>query len=251
MTVPATRTVQRSRLPRVIAERLERAILEGRLRPHERLASERALSKQFGVSRPVLRDALHILQDRRLVTTQRGRGTYVRDFLDELAQVPPATWLLEHRALVTEFYEARLLIEPECAARAATRRSEERLTELKRIVTSAERLAPESPLTVFTGLDIDFHTCIVEMSGSGSLRKMLAAIIVPHSDLRHVIHRIPGHREVAHARHARIMRAIETRAPEAARDAMHRALAGTLGDIERLLAESLLKGGDTPPDALP
>lgn len=246
MTVPATRTVHRSRLPRVLAERLEREILEGRLRPHERLASERSLSTQFGVSRPVLRDALRILQERRLVTTRRGRGTYVRDFLDELAQVPPRTWLLEQRALVTEFYEARLLIEPEGAARAATRRSEKQLTELERIVASAERLAPDSPLAVFTGLDIDFHTCIVEMSGSGSLRKMLAAIIVPHADLRHVIHRVPGHPEVAHARHARILRAIESRAPEEARDAMRRALAGTLRDIEQLL-----KGGDSPPDALP
>ncbi len=230
----------------MIAERLERAILEGRLRPHERLASERSLSEQFGVSRPVLRDALRTLQDRRLVTTRPGRGTYVRDFSDELGQVPPATWLGEHRALVTEFYEARLLIEPEGAARAAARRSEEQLIELKRIVGSAERLAPDSPLVVFTGLDIDFHTCIVAMSGSASLRRMLAAIIVPHADLRHVIHRIPGHPDVAHARHARIMRAIEARAPEAARDAMHRALAGTLHDIEQLL-----KGGDSPPDALP
>lgn len=243
MAVPATRiqTVERSHLAREVARRLESAIREGRIRPGERLASERSLSEQFGVSRPVLREALRLLNRSALVSTRPGRGTFVRDLASEIAGVPPETWLREHRPLVTEFYQARLLIEPENAARAANRHTADELVELKQIVHAAERLMPEGHATIFTGLDIDFHTCIATMAGNPLVQRMLSVIINPDTDLRRVLHRVPGHPVVAHTRHQRILRAIEARDAQAAHDAMRDALQGTLRDVERLS-----KGGDTP-----
>lgn len=230
-------TVDRVLLAQQVMDRLESAIREGRLRPGERLASERVLSERFGVSRPVLREALRRLQDRSLVTTRRGRGTYVRDLAAEVGRSDPAAWLRAHHAQVTEFYEARLMVEPDCAELAASRRTEEQLTDLKQITHAAERLLPDGHITAFTGLDIDFHDCVAAMSHNELLRKMLAVIIHPGTDLRHVLHRLPSHPGVAHTRHCRIARAIEDRDPDAAREAMRHALRGTLQDIERVLTE--------------
>lgn len=245
MSALPTYVVERSPLAQRVAQRLEVAIREGRLRPGERLSSERVLSEQFGVSRPILREALQLLQERSLVITRRGRGSFVRDVATELGEAPPETWLRQHRSLVTEFYQARLLVEPACAARAARRRGEAELVELKQILHAAERLMPDGHVTVFTGLDIDFHTCIARIAGNRLVQQMLAVIINPETDLRRVLHRVPGHPVIAQARHGRIVAAIERRDPAAARVAMGDALQGTLHDVDRLL-----KGGETP-DILP
>ena len=63
-----------------IAAHLERLILEGALRPGEKLASERDLASKLDVSRPSLRDAIDKLAERGLLTATRG-GTYVAQFL--------------------------------------------------------------------------------------------------------------------------------------------------------------------------
>src|SRR5262245_57188617 len=59
------------------AERLEQAILAGRLRPGERLPSERDLSEQWGVSRSVVREAMGRLASLGLVHSRHGSGTRV------------------------------------------------------------------------------------------------------------------------------------------------------------------------------
>ncbi len=94
----------------------------------------------------------------------------------------------------------------------------------------------------YTGLDIDFHTCIADMSGRRSLRRMLDVIIGPDADLRQVLHRVPGHLDVAQSRHRRIVDAITAGDEAEARAAMASALRRTLTDID-----DLLKGGDAAP----
>lgn len=240
---PTIRTIGRARLAQLIARRLTSAIREGRYVPGTRLPSQRDLSTEFGVSRPVLGQALKQLQDAGLVATRRGRGTFVRDDPSELSRTPPRIWLQENYSLVQEFYEARLHIEPTCAGRAARFRTDAQLERLSEVFDAAERLLEYGRESVpYTGLDIDFHTCIADMSGSRSLRRMLDVIISPDADLRQVLHRVPGHLDVAQARHRRIVHAIAAGDEVCARGAMASALQRTLTDID-----DLLKGGDADP----
>ncbi|MFT4235823.1 MAG: GntR family transcriptional regulator [Microbacterium sp.] len=57
-----------------VTARLEEAIVLGILQPGERLPSEARLAERFGVAPVTVREALADLRERRLVTTQRGRG---------------------------------------------------------------------------------------------------------------------------------------------------------------------------------
>ena len=50
--------VKPGRLAQTVADHLERLILEGTLRPGERLLAERDLAAKLDISRPSLRDAL-------------------------------------------------------------------------------------------------------------------------------------------------------------------------------------------------
>lgn len=63
---------------RQIADHLREAISRGRLREGEQLPSETQLMEHYGVARMTIRNALRILQDEGLTTTEHGRGVYVR-----------------------------------------------------------------------------------------------------------------------------------------------------------------------------
>ena len=79
MTYPPLR---QQRLADVITERLEAMILEGSLKPGQRLPPERELAERFGVSRPSLREAIQKLAARGLLTSRQGGGTFVNETLN-------------------------------------------------------------------------------------------------------------------------------------------------------------------------
>ena len=68
-----------SRLPyQDIVEELRASILDGRLDAGERLPSENELAERFGTSRPTVRRAIALLKAEGLVSTEQGRGAFVR-----------------------------------------------------------------------------------------------------------------------------------------------------------------------------
>src|SRR5215207_10462506 len=102
--------------PRV-RDLLEEAILEGDLKPGERLRAE-ALAQRFGTSRTPIREALLQLEAQGLVDVEPNRGAVVRAF---------------DRDDLLDLYELRALLEPKAAALAAGRITDadiDRLDEL-------------------------------------------------------------------------------------------------------------------------
>ena len=75
------RVVRRDRitLTQSCCEALEGAIGLGSYRPGARLPSEAELAEQLAVSRPTLREALRLLEERGLIYRRHGRGTFVRE----------------------------------------------------------------------------------------------------------------------------------------------------------------------------
>jgi GntR family transcriptional repressor for pyruvate dehydrogenase complex len=61
-----------------VASQLEGLILTGKIEVGAKLPPEGVLASQFGVSRPVVREALAQLRERGLTETVNGSGTYVR-----------------------------------------------------------------------------------------------------------------------------------------------------------------------------
>ena len=80
MSIPSIKKpVKQAKLSDVIQAQLETMILEGSLKPGQKLPAERELAKQFDVSRPSLREAIQKLEAKNLVTRRQGGGTYVSD----------------------------------------------------------------------------------------------------------------------------------------------------------------------------
>lgn len=60
-----------------VAEQLERAVLDGRVAPGERLDNEIAMANDLGLSRPTMRQAIQVLVDKGMLVRKRGVGTQV------------------------------------------------------------------------------------------------------------------------------------------------------------------------------
>src|ERR1700676_3805932 len=111
--------IRPEKLGDAIAEHLEKLILEGVLRPGERLASERDLALKLDVSRPSLREALEKLQSKGLIETTKA-GTVVAQFLAPLSR-PLAALFADKPRVTADYFEYRRIIEGQAAALAATR----------------------------------------------------------------------------------------------------------------------------------
>ena len=111
--------IRPTRLADVIAERIQTMILEGALKPGEKLIAERDLAEALGVSRPSLREGLAILEEKGLLTTSKS-GTTVARFLNRLSD-PLASLLADDERVSADYFEYRLAMETEATALAARR----------------------------------------------------------------------------------------------------------------------------------
>ena len=108
-----------------VADRVYREIRDllrsGDVLPGQRLPNERKLAEMKGASRTQVRDALLMLQKEGLVERKIGSGTYLSERAPQIIELADASVYMspERSHGFHETLEARLLIEPSVAARAA------------------------------------------------------------------------------------------------------------------------------------
>jgi GntR family transcriptional repressor for pyruvate dehydrogenase complex len=213
-------SVEKPKLAHEVARQIAHAIEEGRFLSGQMLPPARELATKFNVSRPILREALSILQLQGYVSTRHGRGTFVKDPNTDILNVSLDDWLAKNLTLVENFYEARLVIEPMCAARAAQVAGPEDIAELRELLERIDSIAESGSTPMLVSADIDFHSTITKLSRNEFLIKMLQSLIIPETDVRKIVLRLPNHVPTTNKDHYSIFHAIEKHNPAAAREAM-------------------------------
>ena len=131
------RQLKKIRLYEEIAEQIKDAILDGHLKPTERLPSERVLCEMFGVGRPTVREALRVLDNMGLIQIGPGvKGSTVKN-VDITQYMDAVRENFSHLIKVNEetiqdLWEVRKYIElgiSLTAARKATKRDYNKLRE--------------------------------------------------------------------------------------------------------------------------
>jgi DNA-binding FadR family transcriptional regulator len=168
-----------SALSEQVAAQLEGLILQGKVEVGSKLPTEEALARRFGVSRPVIREALAKLRDRALTETINGSGTYVRrpdgDHLTEVFLRHMRFGTLASPQMIDNVFEARIAVEVMAARLAASRRHD---GDLRLISTRLEemKLASESAAP-WIAADMGFHLAVVDAARNPFLVALLAPMI--------------------------------------------------------------------------
>lgn len=198
-----------------VADYIEREIVSGHLSPGTKLPSERQLADRFGISRPIVREALRALVERNLIEVRPARGAYVRS-----ANVAEAASRLDNLfrlSLVTprQLTEAREMLESTAAGLAAERATE---TDRANILQALERCEQTTQVLEQARQDFTFHHAIVRASANPVIEAMFMSIasLTFQLMLRSLIDKevvkesLPYHREVFDAIEARDSAAAST-----------------------------------------
>lgn len=205
-------------------------ISEGALTPGSRLPAERDLAETFQVSRSSLRQALKALEIMGVVSQRVGDGTYV-NLSPALLGEPMEFLILLNGISFNELMDARLIVEPELAARAADRASREDLSALRIEMEAMEQSEKSHP--AFIRHDLEFHKAIFRMAGNRVCSMLFSVVHQSLHDLMAVTSRLVPAEHTLNLHH-RIYIAIRRRDPEEAR----RRMAEHLQDARGLLGRA-------------
>ncbi|MCU1477880.1 MAG: GntR family transcriptional regulator [Subtercola sp.] len=214
--------------------RIREMIMQGELRPGDRLPPENELSERLGLSRNSLREAVKALELIRVLDVRRGDGTYVTSLEPGLLlEAVQFVVDLHQDQSVLELFEVRRILEASAAGLAAQRISVEAIAELRSSVSGADGFDNVSDLVAH---DLDFHRRIAEASENDYLSTLLDAL--SSKTVRARLWRgITEENAVTRtlSEHAGIVDAIEARDTELARALTTAHIAGIEGWIRRSL----------------
>jgi len=215
--MPLTRPVL-VRLADVIAAQIEKRILEGSLKPGDRLASERDLALEFEVSRPSLREAIQKLVAKGLLSTRHGGGTYVTDQLQAHFADPWQNMLSGHPTLQRDLLEFRQMLEGQAATLAADRATDADIERLDSTFAELEQVYERDDMAACIDADVAFHQAVADAAHNvmiGHLNASLMRVIHGHisSNLEH-LHARPQRWDQLRSQHRAIWQAIREHRPE-------------------------------------
>lgn len=123
--------IKRTLLYEEVVEALYQFIDRGEVTLGGKFPPERELVNRWNISRNVLREAFHVLEERGLVTSQQGRGRFLRAIPDKetFSEAESLSKNLE-RVSLTSIYEVRQGLEKQAVALAAKNATDEDLEEI-------------------------------------------------------------------------------------------------------------------------
>ncbi|MCW7752665.1 FCD domain-containing protein [Desulfobotulus sp. H1] len=183
---------------RVLA-RIREMMEGGELQQGQRLPPERHLAERFGVSRHAVRQALQSLGERGLVIRRQGSGTLLMADSAEILAREMACLLTGTGSRMDALLEFRLLLEPQIAAVAAGRISQEQLERVEELIRMQEEGSGD-----FRELDARFHGLLAEATGNVIIREVMTSLAVLFDEGRspgwlhpaREAHSLAGHRVI-------------------------------------------------------
>jgi GntR family transcriptional regulator, transcriptional repressor for pyruvate dehydrogenase complex len=194
------------------------------LKPGDRIGTENELAREFGVSRPTLREALRLLAGSHLIQVNQGRagGIFVSATANESmgrnVSQAIATMLATESVSLHELLQARIYLEVPLAGLAADNADKATVAEMESAIEAADGHDPASD--EFRMADTRFHSAIADAAGNDLmvaftswilevLQPSLVAYMGPSLEADDIL-----------SQHRRILRAIRRGQPAAAQRAM-------------------------------
>lgn len=203
--LPAFKVEHYRTLQALVYQTLREAILDGRLAPGQKLVAE-ALSKEMGVSRMPVREALSRLQHEGLVTAIPHKEVVVSDFSEQD---------------VREIYAIREVLEAYAASLCATCAGPAQLARMRELLAEQEAAIARGDLDTWKQRDNEFHHALFATCGSKRLAQLLSALWDQCLYYRSLAHTLKGNPANSLEHHRQILAALERKDPAGAEEWIH------------------------------
>ena len=190
-----------------LVEVLLEKIRNGELHPGDKLPSERQLSEEYHVSRPVVREALRSLDRMGCIESKVGGGTYIKSATLDNMLDPFSVIIHQDERLIRDLIEVRILLESDAAALAAKKITEEQCAQIEAILEQASQEVREGGYGLAG--ENAFHNSIAKIADNTALTMILNMCANLLSTSREATLRIPGQPENSINDHRAIFEAIK------------------------------------------
>ena len=232
----AAPSVQRTRLPDQIASHLMRQIVESDLAAGTLLPTESELVREFSVGKSAIREAVRIVSTKGLVEVVQGSGMRVTarrrwNLIDpELISI-----IGDDFVSIVHLMELRLALEPDIAAHAAGRASDDQIEELATLVEDSAAHLDDTEGIV--ARDMEFHNMLTAATDNPLYSMVLGSVAELQVELRRKLVTTKGGRDHGIEYHRRIVEALRERDAASARAEMSDHLRSVAEDL-RLAIEA-------------
>lgn len=223
MTLPL-KPIKRKRISDQVFEQIRELIFRGKLKPGEKMMTEREMALAMNVSRTTIRDAVSRLAAIGLIVQKQGQGTIVKPVDSESPENPLAKAMKMQEATLEDLLEVRLGLECNAASLAAQRADE---TDIAALSESIREMTTEVKSgRMGTEADTSFHMAIAYAA------KNPLHILIMRNFYDYLFHGIrenltslyetPENIDEILTQHHAILEAIRARSPERASKAMEK-----------------------------
>ncbi|MDQ0823076.1 GntR family transcriptional repressor for pyruvate dehydrogenase complex [Arthrobacter sp. V1I7] len=225
----------------VVADELLDRIIAGEFPPGTSVPGELELSARHEVSRMTVREAMKTLEAQRILSVERGRGTFVNPLnrwgsLEAVLRA--ASEGKNDASAAVQLIELRRMLESGACELAATRIGDADLASLHGHLEAMRTAHGTNDLAAFVEADLAFHDVILKAS-----ENVFAAVLF--EPLHRILEKrrtetseVPDIQEHAIWHHQQIADALASRDPHRARDAMDAHMQQTLDDLKSFVLKA-------------
>jgi GntR family transcriptional repressor for pyruvate dehydrogenase complex len=208
--------IKQIRVSDEIVNQMKNLISEGTLKPGDQLPPERELIKEFGVSRPTLREALKSLAAMGFLEVKQAKRTFIKSMISERMQDPLSLLIKTDTQKIFDLIEVRKAMEAWSAFHAAQRATEEDIKQLESIIKEMKEAFEKG--RNWEKEDADFHLAIAQATHNTIQTHIMSTI---YDLLKESVARVFTDRAKVRKllqQHYRIFTAIKNHSAEKARD---------------------------------
>lgn len=182
-------------------------IQEGGYQIGDRLPAMPALAERFGVATPTVREAARRLEAAGALTFRHGSGLFLTGDTRRLVIANPTRAGLDDAAIL-QVLDARLLIEPVLAGRAARVITQQQVSHLEETLDSVAQAIDARDEATVTHLNMGFHVDIARAAGNQVLAEALHSVVELYEPHQAVIGQIYDDVQHDHVEHQEILAVI-------------------------------------------
>jgi len=224
--------VSKTKFHEQIVDQVQALIEKGRLKHGDQLPPERELASIFKVSRHSVREAIRVLEQKKVLKSRPGSGTFI--ILENESSVVEslASAILREKNTLAEIFQFRELLEPQIAGLAARNASKKDIMVLEDLLEQQQKELGNT--LVSKKLDEKFHLALAQATGNSVLMQVEALWGHILLKSRHENFQSPHRNKLSVKGHKKILKAIKEGDSKAANQLM----AGHLQAIRELVISS-------------